>query len=395
MIDPKRAATRAEVASAMIAGLMILAGCAQDSGDLVQQPPVVVETHTVAKGPMEQTVRLTGDVLAGKSVRLFGQIPDRLTEVLVDVGDRVRREQVLARIRDDGLKAGVEQIEANLRAAQSSLTNLKDELERTRSLYEVGAVSSQTLEGVQTMTEAAEAQVEQFQAALVQVQSSYQNALISAPFAGVIAERYLQAGDLAGPGLPVFRLVNMDQVKVRSEVSQERIGQVRLGMPARVTVSSYPGVVFHGEVISMTPVLDPMTRMSTVEVGIDNRDQRLRAGMFAEIHLVLRSLAEELTIPLDALLEEYRYVSGGPLTVAEALSEDHGRVEAQVFVAGADSIARMTTIRIGIVDTNLVQVLEGLEAGQRVVTVGKYRLQDGDRIQIHKPDPGPREGGGR
>jgi RND family efflux transporter MFP subunit len=353
----------------------------------------MVETAPVVIAPLEQTVRLTGDILAGESVRLFGQIPDRLTEVLVDVGDHVRRGQVLARIRDEGLKAGVEQIEANLRAAQSSLANLKDELARTESLYAVGAVSSQTLEGVQTQTETAEAQVEQFQAALIQVQSSYQNALITAPFAGLIAERYLQAGDLVGPGLPVFRLVNMDHVTARSDVSQERVGQMRIGLAARVTVSSYPGTVFHGDVVRITPVLDPMTRMSTVEVGIDNQDGRLKAGMFAEIHLVVQSLEGELTIPLDALLEEYRYVSRSPMAVAEAFSEDSGSVEARVFVAGADSIAQLTTIRVGIVKSDLVQVLEGLDAGQVVVTVGKYRLQDGDRIEIAAPGSGQPEGG--
>ncbi len=393
MSERNRATTTTWSVPALMAGLLVLVGCASDTGDDAPSASVMVETAPVVIAPLEQTVRLTGDILAGESVRLFGQIPDRLTEVLVDVGDHVRRGQVLARIRDEGLKAGVEQIEANLRAAQSSLANLKDELARTESLYAVGAVSSQTLEGVQTQTETAEAQVEQFQAALIQVQSSYQNALITAPFAGLIAERYLQAGDLVGPGLPVFRLVNMDHVTARSDVSQERVGQMRIGLAARVTVSSYPGTVFHGDVVRITPVLDPMTRMSTVEVGIDNQDGRLKAGMFAEIHLVVQSLEGELTIPLDALLEEYRYVSRSPMAVAEAFSEDSGSVEARVFVAGADSIAQLTTIRVGIVKSDLVQVLEGLDAGQVVVTVGKYRLQDGDRIEIAAPGSGQPEGG--
>jgi len=395
MSERNRATAGAGTVLALTAGLLVLVGCSSDTGDEAPGRLVVVETVPVIVAPMEQTVRLTGDIVAGESVRLFGQIPDRLTEVLVDVGDRVGRGQVLARIRDEGVKAAVEQIEANLRAAQSSLANLRDELARTESLYAVGAVSSQTLEGVQTRTEAAEAQVEQLQAALVQAQSSYQNALITAPFAGLIAERYLQAGDLVGPGLPVFRLVNMDQVTVRSEVSQERVGQMRIGMAARVTVSSYPGAVFHGEVVRMMPVLDPLTRMSTVEVGIDNRDGRLKAGMFAEMHLVVQALPEELTIPLDALLDEYRYVSRSPMAVAEAFAEDSASVEARVFVAGADSLAHLTTIRVGIVGFDLVQVLEGLSAGQAVVTVGKYQLQDGDRIEIVTPESRGTEGGGR
>ena len=379
MLLDKRAAALLLVAAVVI--FTVLQSCTPPGDEDAGRGAVPVETVRVARGTLEQTIQLSGDVIAGRSVRLFGQIPDRLTNVLVDVGDPVRRGQVLARIRDEGVQAGVDQIEANLRASRVTVANLRDEYNRSQRLFEAGAVSSQTLESLRTRLEAAEAQQEQLDAALSAAQASSQNATITAPFEGVIAERYLEAGDLAGPGLPVFRIVNMNTVRVTTDLSQERLGQVRVGMVARVNVSSYPGEVFEGEVINIAPVLDPMTRMTKIEVGLDNLDGRLKAGMFAKINLVVSSVEGAILIPIDALIEEFRYLTNTPSTSAGAAGTGAAMLEADVYVADGDS-ARLRKIRIGIVGTEMVQVTGGLEVGEEVITVGKYQVSDGAPITI-------------
>ena len=386
--------TAALVLVAAITMMMDLQSCAPGGREDMAREAVAVEIVLATTGSLEQTIRLSGDILAGRSVRLFSQIPDRLTEVVVDVGDPVRKGQILARIRDEGVRAGVDQIEANLRAARVTLANLRDEYTRTQRLFEAGAVSSQTLEGLKTQLEATEAQEEQLQAALSAARASLQNASIVAPFDGVIAERYLEAGDLAGPGFPVFRIVNMNTVRMATEISQERLGQVQIGMPGRVTVSSYPGEIFEGEVINIAPVLDPMTRMTKIEVGLDNRDGRLKAGMFAEVHLVAASVEEGVLIPIDALLEEFRYITNAPLLSPGAVEADASLAEAEVYVAESDT-ARTRKVRIGIVGEEMVQIVQGLEAGEAVITVGKYKLSDGAAIHIRTSDREEEKGGER
>lgn len=356
-------------------------GCTGGSGTDEIEEPTVVETATARIGSIEQTINLSGDVVAGKSVRLFGQIPDRLTSVLVDVGDSVQRGQVLARIRDEGVQASVDQIEANLRATQVTLANLRDEYTRSQRLFEAGAVSSQTLEGLRTRLEATEAQEEQFQAVLTAAQASFQNATISAPFDGVIAERYMEAGDLAGPGFPVFRIVNMDMVKVETDISQEWLGQVHLGMPTRVMVSSYPGETFTGDVINIAPVLDPMTRMIRIEIGIENRDERLKAGMFAQIQLIVAATNDALVIPIDALLDEFLYVANASLLQYGIAGGEGIPVEAEVYIPEG-GIARLQKVRIGVIGSETVQILEGLSEGNLVITTGRYQLTDGRSIRI-------------
>ena len=358
------------VTAVIVAALMVtgLQNCSPP-GDDEQEEVVPVETVQVVRGNLEQIIQLTGDIIAGRSVRLFGQIPDRLTTVLVDVGDSVQRGQVLARIRDEGVRAGVDQIEANLRATRITLVNLRDEYSRSERLFEAGAVSSQTLESLKARLESAEAQQEQLQAALSAAQASSQNAAITAPFDGVVAERYMEAGDLAGPGFPVFRIVNMSIVRVTAEISQERLGQIQLQMPARVMVSSYPGSIFQGEVINIAPVLDPMTRMTKIEVGLNNSDGRLKAGMFAKLDLVIRTIEDGILIPIDALLEEFRYLTNASL------------LEADVFIAEGNT-AHLRKVRLGLVGTGLVQIVDGLEVGEEVITVGKYQISDGTPVFI-------------
>jgi len=360
----------------------------------VEERAMVVDAAVAGTGSLEQSIRLSGDIVAGRSVRLFAQIPDRLTHVHVDVGDRVRNGQVLARVRNEAVQAGVAATEASLRAARASLANLRDEYARTQNLHEAGATSNQVLEGVRTQLEAMQAQVEQLEAALTQAQVSSQNTLVTAPFAGVIAERYLEAGDLAGPGLPVYRLVNMESVRVEAQISQEQLGQIHIGMPARISVSAFPGETFTGEIIKIAPVLDPMTRMTKIEVGLDNPGERLKAGMFADLHLITAIVEEATLIPLDALIEEYRYI-------APALVEGETSTEREIRTSPArtyqiiDGLARLTDIEVGVSGTDLVQVVSGLAPGDEVVTVGKYQIADSTRVNVRGRVNGSSQGGSR
>ncbi|MFC1544448.1 efflux RND transporter periplasmic adaptor subunit, partial [Gemmatimonadota bacterium] len=266
----------------------------------------------------------------------------------------------------------------------------------SRSLYQAGALSSQVLEGVQTRTEAAQAQVEQLEAALTQSQAALQNTEITAPFDGIIAARYLEAGDMVGPGLPVFRIVDMRKVKVVGDVSQERLGRLRVGLPARVRVSSYPGEVFEGTVSNISPVLDPLTRLATLEVEVPNAEERLRPGMFSEMEIVLSSLPDALLLPIDALIDEYRYLARESFTPSpdgSAIAGSGAESEASVFVV-ENGHARARHVRIGLMSADQVQIAEGLQPGEVVVTAGRYRLSDGDPVRTTQ-QTGSQEGGPR
>ncbi|MFO7767955.1 MAG: efflux RND transporter periplasmic adaptor subunit [bacterium] len=364
-----------------LAVLSLLAGCTPESGEPAADTAAVVEVEEVRLGTIEQTLSLSGDVQAGRSVRVFSQVPDRLTEVLVDVGSRVEDGEVLARVRDEILRAGLEQIEANLRAARTTLANLQDELARTRNLHEEGSVSTQTLEGLQTRVKGARAQVEQLEAARQQARASLANATITAPFEGIVAERYLEAGDMAAPGAPLFRIVDMREVKILTDIPQERLGRVTRGLPVRVRVSGFPGEVFRGSVERVAPVLNPMTRMASAEIRVANPGERLRPGMFVDVAIVEAAAEDAVLIPLDAVVESYRFVAGsrgsGPLPT-----------EAVLFRVEGDRVEQLT-LPVGLVGKEELQVTEGLSPGDPVVTVGREQLTDGTRVRVLNREVSP------
>ncbi len=354
--------------------LTLLTGCSPGSGDAPPVNATVVEVAEVRRGPVEQTLSLSGDVEAGRSVRIFSQVPDRLTEVPVDVGSRVRAGQVLARVRDESLRAGLDQIEANLRAARNSLANLRDEMVRARNLHEVGSVSTQALESLETRVKGAEAQVEQLEAARQQAMVGLSSATITAPFAGIVAERYLEAGDVAGPGLPVFRLVDMREVRILTDIPQERLGRVTEGLSVRVTVSSFPGEVFEGRVDQVAPVLNRMTRMAAAEIRVPNPDERLRPGMFAQVAIVEAAEQDAVLVPLEAVIDAYRFVAG---------SRGSGSLPTEVVVFRVrGDVAERLTLPVGLVGRTSIQVTEGISPGDSLVTVGKEQLTDGTGVRV-------------
>lgn len=357
----------------VIPALALLAGCGEMGGETVDST-TVVEVARVEQGAVEQILSLSGDVEAGRSVRIFSQVPDRLTDVRVDVGSRVRSGQVLARVRDESLRAGLDQIEANLRAARTNLANLRDELVRTRNLYEVGSVSTQALESLETRVKAAEAQVEQLEAAREQSRAMLSNATITAPFEGIIAERMLQEGDMAGPGMPIFQLVDMREVKILTDVPQERLGRVIEGLPVRVTVSSFPGEVFEGEVERVAPVLNRMTRMARTEIRVLNPEEKLRPGMFADVAILEAASEDAVLVPLEAVMEAYRFVAG-------VRGSGSMPTEAVLFRLQGNEVSQLT-LPVGLVGREMVQISRGLSPGDSVVTTGKEQLTDGTRVRV-------------
>jgi membrane fusion protein, multidrug efflux system len=339
----------------------------------------VVEVETVTLGSLEESIRLTGNILAGRSVRVFGQVPDRLVEVLVEAGDAVRSGQAMARIRSDALTAAVEQTTAALRAASVTLANLEDEQARSRSLFEAGALSRQALESVESRVEATAAQVEQLEAALSQARVGLDNTRITAPFDGIVAARYLEAGDMAGPGVPVFQVADLRRMRVQAEVSQEQLGRIVEGLETRIMVSAFPGRVFPGRVDRISPVLNPLSRMATMEAVVPNSRGLLRPGMFAEVQVITRRVEQANLVPLAGLLEEYRFAAAS----ADLVGTDR-ELEAQVYLLGEENRVRLHTIQVGLIGREQVEVRSGLKPGDRVVTIGKHLLYDGAEVRLHE-----------
>ncbi|MDD5555682.1 MAG: efflux RND transporter periplasmic adaptor subunit [bacterium] len=189
----------------------------------------------------------------------------------------------------------------------------------------------------------------------------FEKAPVESPLEGIIGRVYVDRGAHVTPQTVVALVVDIDRTKVSLDVPERYHPQVSIGQTARVRVEAYPGEVFTGTVTRISPVVETETRTAPVEISIDNADHRLKPGMFAGIQLVL---------------EQRENV---PVVLTEAVI---GREpNAYAFVVN-DGVARMRDITLGLRENDLVEVIDGLEAGDLVAIMGQERLRDGAAVRV-------------
>lgn len=309
-------------------------------------------------------------------------------------------ELEIARANVRGAQAAVLAARAAVAQAEAAATNATREVERVRKLFGDKVVTRQQLDNAEAqyaialekqrgagekaksaqeqlqsaqqqlaLTEqgarqedraAIAAKVRQAEAALRLAQINLDESTIRAPIAGVVAKRNLDEGNMVSPAVCIVTLVQMDTVKVVVGVSERDIAWVNAGRTqATVRVDAYPGKVFRGTVREVSPVADELTRTVAAEIHIPNREHRLKPGMFARVELVLQEKTGVPVVPEHAVLR----VEGAT----------------HVFVVEAAK-ARRRTVRLGLRDGPLVEVVEGVQAGEWVVTRGHHMLEDGRRV---------------
>ncbi len=188
--------------------------------------------------------------------------------------------------------------------------------------------------------------------------------IVMAPISGRIAANYLDIGERATPQTPLSLIVGGNPVKVYIRVPDTELSKITVGMKVEVTVSTVPGVVYIGAIERISPVIERTTRTSQVEITIKDHDSALRAGMFGDATIILSEKNDALVIPFESLL-----------------FENEGRKNPYCFIVSGDS-ARKRSLTLGIMEEDWVEVIAGLAAGDKVVTLGKENLSDGTSVEI-------------
>ncbi|MGQ9630442.1 MAG: efflux RND transporter periplasmic adaptor subunit [bacterium] len=321
--------------------------------------PVIVAN--VTRGRIERTLKLVGNLEAQSEIAVFPKVPGKVESISVREGDSVKSDQLMVVIEHGELELQVKQAEAALESARASLQNVKRELDSARNLYESRAVSKQQLDALETQYSVVEAQLSQAEVALELARTRLENAFIRAPISGVVSKVKVERGDFVTGTSPVATIVALDSVVAKVDVIEKNLPSIEIGQSADIYVDAYPGEAFRGKVTSVGTVIDPQTRSAPVEISIDNRDLRLKPGMFASVNLVVESKYGALVIPIDAVVED---------------GNTH-----RVFVVNENK-AEAREVRLGIIKNDRVEVTSGLEEGERIVVVGNFGLVNGDKVVV-------------
>jgi RND family efflux transporter MFP subunit len=306
--------------------------------------PISVTVIEVQAAAVPQRVEVTGQIRAVSQATLSSRIRAVVEEVRVREGVSVSKGQILVRLDDRDLKA-------DLARADAEAENARAHLHRMEQLFPEDAVSKQELDNARRAFKVADA-IKQ----AARAQLSY--TVIKAPFDGVITEKKVEVGEMAAPGQPLLAMEDPRALRLEATVAEGDLKSVSRSDPMRVIVDALGPSPLQGVVAQVLPSGDPHTHTFVVKIDLP-ATQGLKTGMFGRMQLE-RGTRQTLLVPRSSVVER------GELT--------------GVFVVGADSVSRLRWIKLGQPVDGRVEVLSGLNAGERVLTDGNKGV-DGAIVQ--------------
>jgi membrane fusion protein (multidrug efflux system) len=324
--------------------------------------PVTVQVGPEAIAIAAQSVLSTGPILSGtlvaeRTAQIRAEVPGSIVQVFHDPGARVEQGTSLAKIDDRAINDAYLSARSGLTAAQTAADIAARELDRAQKLVAVGAIADRDLENARRGDLAARTMLDDAKARLAAAQKQLDAANVLAPYAGVVAERMVNPGDVVAPGAPLFTVVDPATMRLEAAVPAEQLSQVRVGAAVRFTVTGYPGRTFDGRISSVNPAADPQTRQVRLFVRIPNAGNQLVAGLFAEGRVASES-RETLTVP--ELAVDVRGLSPSVLRLKNGQTE---RVE--VTLGARDDASERVEVTAGIAagDTLLIGPALGISPG--------------------------------
>jgi len=323
---------------------------------------------TIAPGSITRSIPITGSLRAVRQGLVRAKAAGELRELLVREGESVSAGQTIARVDPTEFESRVKEREAQLRSAQAQLEQAESTLARNRQLIDRGFISPSALDNASSALDAAAGARDAAQAQLAVARKALADTAVLAPMAGVVAERFVQPGEKVSPDVRILSLIDLGQLEIEAPVPASELGAVRIGQTVSLQVEGVSGEQ-SGRILRIGPATTTGTRSVPVYIGIENRGERLRVGLFAQGSLALETRQGVVTVPLSAVRER------AGRSFVYALVE--GRLVEKDIVPGLrDESARDARGGAG-----LVEVRSGLATGDRIVAVNLGTLRAGSPVR--------------
>ncbi len=331
----------------ILSSALIMASCGQKASEttaiVVEEAPKVTVTKVYAENvPQLSTYPTT--VEAEIINNITPQSASRINQIFVEIGDHVKAGQKLATM--DAI---------NLEKLKLQMKNDSIEYGRTKELYEIGAVSQANYE---TMTLAYEVSKKTYSNLL-------ENTILRSPISGVVTARNYDEGDMYAMAQPLFVVQNITPVKMLINISENNYSKIKKGMEVDIVADAFPGETFKGKINLVYPTIDARTHTFPVEILVDNKDEKLRPGMFTRV-TVNYGTNYRVVIPDNAVLKQI------------------GADEKYVYVLNEDNTVTHTPVKLGVRMGDKYEVISGIDDGANIVTSGQTRLKNNIKVDIVK-----------
>jgi RND family efflux transporter MFP subunit len=328
-----------------------------------------VKVTRVEARPMERLLQVVGTLSAHEEATVAAQVAGQIERAYLDVGDRAKAGQRMASIDTSAYQALVRQAQANLARMQARASNVGQTLRRVQELEKNRFAPASELD--QAVAEAAQAQAEvkSAEAAAAIARLNLERSQVKAPFDGAVADRIASIGDYVAVGAPIFRLVQVDPLRLRLQVPERESTPVRLGQPVRVTIEG-DSERHVGKVSRIAPAIRETDRVLQVEADIPNQGG-LRAGLFARAEIVISDRDQALSVPPRALVT-------------------FAGLEKVVLVKAGKAVEK--TVVTGRRGEGWIEIVSGISAGD-VVALDPAGLRTGQPVQAVETLPTGGTGG--
>jgi len=377
-----------DAAAAPVAGAGAGAGGRGGGRGMGPRTPMTVELAPVTRHEIIDYITVVGNLVGEATIDVVPRVAGRIDSIPVRLGDRIAKGQLVAKIEDREIREQINQAQATLEVNKANVTQRENEvqvqqlaLERAKTMLERGLTARQNFEDAEARHNAAlsqlnvaKAQQSQTQFRIDELKITLSNTNVVAPVDGFVSRRVLDQGAFAGANTVILTVVDIGTVRMVANLVEKGFKRITKGVEAKVAVDTFPGEDFTGQVSRVAPVFDPATRTAQMEIEVPNPGFRLKPGMYARVRLTVERRPDALTVPRNAVVD---------------LDGKRG-----VFLVN-EGVAKFLEVSTGLTDGERMEILSGLEEGQRVITTGALALRDGDRVALPSNGQGRGGRGGR
>lgn len=327
------------------------------------------DTLVLAPQELARAIPITGSLRPANQTVVRSKIAGEIRELTVREGIAVRQGQRIGRIDPTEFEQRLREREAQLASADAQLAQARRDLQQNRALTERGFISQSAYERSQSQLDVADANRRAAEAGAAVARKTLSDAVLVAPMSGVVAERFAQVGEKVSPDARIVSIVDLSRMEIEAPVPAESVGRVAVGQSVELSIEGIDARQV-GRIARIAPSTQANSRSVPVYIALDNTDPRVRAGMFAQGLLSLERKAGVIALPYAAVRDR-----GGRSFV---YAIEGGRiVERDVRLGLRDDAARAPSGATG-----LVEVVEGLKAGDRVVAINLGTLRAGAPARV-------------
>lgn len=315
-------------------------------------PPVTVSAQETVSENWQPRIPAVGNLAAVNGVTISAEVAGRIEKIAFKSGTSVEKGELLVQMDDSSEQAEIPGLRARLKLATQNI-------ERTRQLVKQGLASDEALDSAQS-------ELDQAQSALAVRQAIIEKKRVVAPFAGELGIRRVNQGEYLQPGQEIVSLQSLDELYINFALPEQYISRIQQGQQVELTTSAFPDERINGEITAVSADIDPNSHNFSVQATIPNPDHKLKPGLFANVSIEIGEPVERVTVPRAAI--SYTLYGDSVYVVKQG--------------EGDKLVAEQRFVELGEERNSKVAIVEGVKAGERVVTAGQLKLNDGATVII-------------